>query len=439
MTTRRIAGAATSVALALAGLSALCVPAASAKPILLPTVTKNYQDQLARESASKSAGQDIQPPAVPCPQNGTLPCSAGELPATGLPVLGNMAYYGGGVQVHPKVYLVYWGWGEKGAWPASDKCASESIVEGTLKATLKCDPDGAGKYTANWVNQMGDTQWAGVSSQYYQTISDANGNPFNQYIDTSDPHWLKGMWVDDQNNITGMESTNSSNPPGPTNTYTDLAAEAARAVKYFEATHQLSAADLPNANIVIFQPPNYSDPNALSTGYCAFHDWVAPGFEGGLYDPQYTGGVENFAYTNLPYLLAINSGGVNVCGQDAVNPAPQGNLDGFSIALGHEIQETITDPGAEDVSGSGTSASYLGGWYDTATDADENGDKCAWVGENPATLQEPVIPIPGAMGDIKGNGGQTFAVQSLWSNQAAEGAGYCAGAGTDLPQPVPAQ
>ena len=36
------------------------------------------------------------------------------------------------------------------------------------------------------------------------------------------------------------------------------------------------------------------------------------------------------------------------------------------------------------------------------------------------------------MGDIKGNAGTKFAVQSLWSNQSAGGPGYCAGAGTDL-------
>ena len=46
-----------------------------------------------------------------------------------------------------------------------------------------------------------------------------------------------------------------------------------------------------------------------------------------------------------------------------------------------------------------------------------------------------MLPIPGAMGDIKGNSGTTFAVQSLWSNEAAAGTGYCAGAGTDLPAP----
>jgi serine protease len=278
---------------------------------------------------------------------------------------------------------------------------------------------------------MGNTNWASVQNQYFQTVSTTGGSA-NQYIDESDPHMLKGIWVDNHNSITGLPSTSGSNPAGPTNTYTDLAAEAGRAVSYFESKGQLSASQLADTNIIVMQPYNYSDPNAVSTGYCAFHDWVAKGFEGDIYDPKYTDGQQGFAYTNLPYLLAINSGGVNVCGKDAVNPAPQGDLDGFSIAGGHEIQETITDPGAEDVSGSGTSVQYLGGWYDTI-DADENGDKCAWVGENPLTAQEPVLPIAGAMGDIQGNGGQTFAVQSLWSNNAAGGAGYCAGAGTDLP------
>ena len=41
------------------------------------------------------------------------------------------------------------------------------------------------------------------------------------------------------------------------------------------------------------------------------------------------------------------------------------------------------------------------------------------------------------MGDINGNQGTVFAVQSLWSNNAAVGAGYCAGAGTDLPTGYP--
>jgi hypothetical protein len=137
----------------------------------------------------------------------------------------------------------------------------------------------------------------------------------------------------------------------------------------------------------------------------------------------------------MPYALAINSGSVNVCGENAVNTDAAGKLDGFSIVLGHEIEETVTDPGAEIVLGSGLSTTDLGGWYDTV-DANENGDKCAWVGESltggAVPGQPAVTPIPGAMGDIQGNQGTTFAVQPLRSNDSAAGLGYCAGAGIDL-------
>jgi serine protease len=223
-----------------------------------------------------------------------------------------------------------------------------------------------------------------------------------------------------------LPKTTASNPPGSGNTYTDLAQESARAVAHFGIT------DLNDANIMVLQPPTYSDPNALNSGYCAFHDYTQPGLEGGIYN-----GIQpDISYSNIPYQLAINSGGVNVCGENAVNSGPQGKLDGFSIVLGHEAEETVTDPGAEDVlGGSGlNNQTFLGGWYD-AVDANENGDKCAWVGENLVTGQGPPAPIYGALGDIKGNSGTTFAVQSLWSNQANAGTGYCAGAGMDPPLP----
>jgi serine protease len=423
MNTRRIVSGCAALTTALAGFLALSTPSASAKAILMPTVKKEAQEQLARRDAKGS----LQPPAPPCPQNGTAPCGIPEAVATTLPWPTNMAYYGGHVQVAPKVYIVYWGWGEKGAFPASEKCAAEKLTEGTVTATLNCDPEGAGKDMANFVHQLGGTQWAGEQTQYYQTDTGASGKTFQEHI-TNARDQLGGIWVDDANSITGLPKTSSSNPHGPTNTYTDLALEAQRAVKHFHITN------LADSNIVIAQPANYSDPNALSTGYCAFHDYTQPGIESGWYDGIKPG----IAYTNMPYALSINSSGVNVCGENAVNPGAQGKLDGYSIVLGHEIEETVTDPGAEEIIGSGLNAKYLGGWYDAA-DANENGDKCAWVGENLITGQEPVLPVPGAMGDIKGNDGQRFAVQALWSNQAAEGAGWCAGAGTDLPQPVPAQ
>jgi hypothetical protein len=422
------------MAVAIAGLLSTGALTAQAKPILLPTVQKEIQEQqLIWQQHTFAPNGKLQPPAPPCPENGMLPsplsnCGVPEAPATTLPYPGNMAYWGGHVQTDPHVYVVYWGWGEKGAFPANEACSSEQIVEGSVKATLKCDPDGAGKYVANWVYQLGGTQWAGEQTQYYQTATDSAGKPYNQYI-TNPTDQLAGIWVDDSNSITGLPGTSSSNPGGPTNTYTELAAEAARAAAHFHVT------DLANANFVIAQPANYSDPNAIATGYCAFHDYIYPGVEGGIYN----GLTKNIPYTNLPYLLDINSNGVNECGENSVNSGAPGKLDGFSIALGHEIEETVTDPGAEDILGSGLNTTNLGGWYD-ALDANENGDKCAWVGESLGAPGEPTVtPIPGAINDIKGNHGGTFAVQSLWSNQAAAGAGYCAGAGDDLPQPIPAQ
>ena len=412
--------ACSALALTLSGALATAAVSASAKPILMPTLKK--EAQLQRQAKARGA---LQPPAPPCPQNGTAPCGIPEAVATTLPWPTNMAYYGGHVQVNPHIYLVYWGWGEKGAFPKSQKCAAQRIVEGRLAATLRCDPDGAGSYMANFVNQLGGTQWAGTQTQYYQSVSDPAGNSYNEHI-ANPSNQLGGLWVDDSNSITALPKTSSTNPAGPTNTYTDLAAEAQRAVAHFHIT------DLADANIVIAQPANYSDPNAVSTGYCAFHDYTQPGVENGIYNSIKPG----ISYTNMPYALSINSSGVNVCGENAVNPGDQGKLDGYSIVLGHEIEETVTDPGAEEIIGSGLNAKYLGGWFDSA-DANENGDKCAWVGENLLTGQQPVLPVPGAMGDIKGNSGSRFAVQALWSNDAAEGAGYCAGAGTDLPQPVP--
>jgi serine protease len=423
-------GGCATLAAALALLLSTGAGAASANPIFLPTLTNEiqHQHQIWEQHVFAPIGK-LNPPAPPCPESGMLPapfsnCGLPEFPATTLPYAGNMAYWGGRVQTKPKVYLVYWGWGQKGAFPLSKPCTPETITEGTISVTLGCDPDGAGKRMADFVHQMGGTKWAGTSTQYFQTVKTRIGTSINQYVQNSS-NVLAGIWVDDTDPAAYLAKTSSSSPPGPKNTYTDLAREASRASKHFGVT------DLVNANFVIIQPQNFSDPNALATGYCAFHDYTEPGLSGGIYN----GIRKGLAYTNMPYVLAIDSGGANVCGENAVNSGPAGKLDGESIVLGHEIEEAITDPGAEDILGSGTSAKPIGGWYDPF-DANENGDKCAWVGE-PLVGGIPgapnVMPVPGAMGDIKGSDGTVFAVQSLWSNSSAGGAGYCAGAGTDLP------
>jgi serine protease len=380
---------------------------AIAKPIQMPTI--------ARSTANQKA---LNPPPPPCPQYGIASCTpVPEAFATTLPFPGNMAYYGGHVQTTPHLYLVYWGWGQQGAWPNGTTCSPADVTEGSFTATLACDADGAGKYMADWVDQLGGTSWAGSQTQYYET--DSQGA---QHHITNPTNQLAGIWVDDANPNT-LPRTSLDNPAGSTNTQTVLAQEAARAVTHFGIT------DLTNSQVLIVQPPGLSDPDAVSQGYCAWHDMTYPGVEANVYN-----GIQpNVAFTDMPYALAINSGGSNLCGENAVNSGAAGKLDGFSIVLGHEIEETVTDPGAEDVVG--TTPTYLGGWYDTV-DANENADKCAWVGEPLITgfPGEPnVAPVPGAMGNTTGNKGKRFAVQSLWSNAAAGGAGWCAGAGTDLP------
>ena len=201
-----------------AGLLSVVVPAASAKPIYLPTLQGEIatQHQIWEQHVFAPVGQ-LQPPAPPCPENGMLPspfsnCGLPEFPATTLPYPGNMAYWGGHVQTNPHIYVVYWGWGQTGAFPSNEPCTAEKITEGTTTAMLKCDPDGAGKYIANWVSQLGGTQSAGVQTQYYQTVKDSAGQPYNQYI-TNPTNQLSGIWVDDTDSITGLPKTSSSNPP----------------------------------------------------------------------------------------------------------------------------------------------------------------------------------------------------------------------------------
>lgn len=366
-----------------------------AGPHYLPLLT----DSLSQREALNPPAPPQCPPAVAnaiytASQGTVYNCHLPEPPATGLPVPGNMAYYGGPVETTPHVYLVFWGWGQSGAF--SGTCTPENLVEGSITATLPCDPDGAGKQMSDFVSQLGGTKWAGVQTQYYEIV---NG----QKIQITNPtDQLAGIWVDDTNPIPKKLS------------YTDMAQEAQRAVAHFGVT------DLNDSNFVIAQPANFSDPAAVSTGYCAFHDMTEPGLENGIYN----GITAGIAYTNMPYVLDQGAG----CGENLVNPGPSGTLDGFTVALGHEIEETVTDPAAEDVLSNGQE---IGGWYDVI-DSGENGDKCAYVGDDTGLTDPSGLAIPGAGSNITGNRGQKFAVQSLWSNASAAGLGYCAGTSHDL-------
>jgi len=234
----------------------------------------------------------LQPPPVCCVPVGP--------PVGGEPAPVNMAYFGGHVQVTPKIYLVFWGWGQAGAF------------DHTTPGLPTYDPDGAAARMTAFIRAMGGTKWAGVSTQYYETINGQNTfiqNPSNV---------LAGVWYDNTNpthdNVSGLE----------------LAQEAQRAVAHFGAT------DLANSQFVIAQPQKFNEAGFNGgAGYCAWHDYT---------QPQYYPGVQpGISFTNMPYVLNSGAG----CGQNSVNPGfYSGRLDGFTIVVGHEGGETITDPGA---------------------------------------------------------------------------------------------
>src|SRR4029078_11595343 len=270
-----------------------------------------------------------------------------------------------------------WGWGEPGAF--------DHVTPGVPSY----DPDGAAARMTAFVKAMGGTDWAGSQTQYYETDNGVNVNIQNV------PNVFGGVWYDNTNpihdNVSGLE----------------LAQEAQRA-----AAH-LSVTALHNSQFVIAQPQKYNEAGFNSgAGYCAWHDYTQP-----QYYPRVQPGL---SFTNMPYVL--NSG--SSCGQNSVNTGYYtGRLDGFTIVMGHEIEETITDPGAEDVINGVT----LGGWYDYS--AYENGDKCAWVGYVEGIA--PPSTVPGGLNNITGNDGKQYPVQSLWSNASAGRAGPRAAATKD--------
>jgi serine protease len=361
-----------SIALVTAGaglLSASLLSWAGAAPAAASTTPAHHP--LYMPNVHNITNPALQPPPVCC-----LPLG---LPPAGQPAMVNMAYFGGHIQVSPKIYLVFWGWGHSGAF------------DHTTPGMPSYDPDGAAARMTSFAGALGGTAWAGVSTQYYETVNGQNVNI------TNPSQVLSGVWYDNtnpiHNNVSGLE----------------LAQEAQRAVAHFGAT------DLLNSQFVIAQPQMFNEAGFNSgAGYCAWHDYTQPQF--------YPGVQPGISFTNMPYVL--NSGAS--CGQNSVNTGSYaGRLDGFSIVLGHEVEETITDPGAEDV----INGQNLGGWYDY--NGYENGDKCAWVGYTQGIT--PPSTVPGGLNSITGNDGNQYAVQSLWSNSSAAGAGYCAGAGDDLP------
>lgn len=278
--------------------------------------------------------------------------------------------YGGGIDGigvttgQEQVYLVFYG----SQWGAQ-------AVDANGNVTLSGDPSGEAGYLQQLFKGLGagGDLWSGVMTQYCDGVAvGAQTCPSSNTEHVAYPAGgaLAGVWADE-----------SAASPGDA-TSGQLAAEAVSAAAHFGNT---TAAANRDAQYVILSPTG-TTPDGFDTpagDFCAWHSYTASA-DGDI------------AYTNMPYVT--DAGGS--CGEGFVNSGSAGTLDGVSIVEGHEYAETITDQNPD------------GGWTDSS--GNEAADKCIWIA--PGTT--------GGAADLSLPTG-TFAMQSIWANDADAGSGGC--------------
>jgi len=226
------------------------------------------------------------------------------------------------------------------------------------------DPSGEAAILESFISSLGGSSWFNSVTQYCQGV--ATGTVFCNGAGTpagNQTGMYAGVWYDNA----------SASPSSPRQS--QLAAEAVKASGHFGNT---TAASNASVNYIIALATGVS-PQGFKTSYCAYHSSTSS-----------TSG--NVAYTNLPYLTDAGAS----CGANFNGLGPNA---GITIVSGHEMAEAATDQFPN------------GGWLDGS--GAENGDKCAWISSG-----------QGASADVT-MGGNTFPVQSLWSNAFNGGAGGC--------------
>jgi len=217
-------------------------------------------------------------------------------------------------------------------------------------------------YVHDFFAGVGGSSWANSTTQYCQGVASGTTQCGSAGVHPSNPsNELAGTWTD-----------TSSVPASPTQN--QIAAEASALAGHFGGVDT-------NADYMVFTPTGHSE-SGFGTNWCAYHSSSG-----------------NLSYSYMPYQPDAGTS----CGMNFVNGLNtgygNGYFDGFSIVGGHEYAETVTDPYPSS------------GWLDGK--GAENGDKCAWISSG-----------QGAASNVN-LGGQTFAVQSLWSNAFNNGSGGC--------------
>src|SRR5438270_8406119 len=288
----------------------------------------------------------------------------------------DLIYHGGnagpgaiGVETKPAVYLVWWG-------PEWSQGFTTADTDGTLYSSKTLQT-----YLQSFFSGVGGSGWANIQTQYCNGALPGSTTCVGGtgYV-TNPQHQLKGVWTDPtpvpSDIVTLGLAENVADDP--------LATEAIRASAHFGYN--------PQATYIILTPPT-----TIGTGqpvYCGYHTQTTSvdGY-GNPYRVQ---------YAFIPFLNASWPGlGAGGCGMNSVNVISDsfghGVFDGYSIVVGHEYAEAVTDPD--------NFASNQDGWNDAQ--GSENGDKCAWTG----------LANVGMYNKTK------FAVQPLWSNKAADAGG----------------
>jgi hypothetical protein len=197
------------------------------------------------------------------------------------------------------------------------------------------DPQGVEAYEDSFVKGLSGNSYFDINTQYYSTAAGNITDPKGEYA---------GSWVD-----------NATTPHQPSSS--QIAAEGVRAAAHFGYNFDA---------VYVVQLPHGAFKNL---GYCAYHS-VTSSSSGDVH------------YADVPYQPDFPG-----CGTDSVNSGTQGQNDGTSETVAHEISETQTDPDTRT------------GWYDQY--GNETGDYCSYINLQNVTLSTG-----------------TFATQPLWSNAA---------------------
>ena len=285
--------------------------------------------------------------------------------------------YGGGIDGigvqdggKSKVYLVFYGnqWGTQS-------------TDSNGNAKFSGDPDGGASAAQQMFKGIGTngelwsadlTQWCDGPGVSTGAVACPTNLPASQYINYQSGGVLAGVWYD-----------NSAASPSAATGH-QLGQEAVNAAAHFGNT---SAAANRDAYYVILSPTG-TNPDNYQGQYCAWHDYNG--------DSTLTGGAVSspygdIAFSNQPYNMDSGSG----CGVGFVNSP--GTLDGYTITLGHEWHEMMSDQNPAGGWTNNTGSSYNG---------QENSDECAWL--SPGTAGGAANVSFGSFG--------TYPEQASWSN-----------------------